>query len=321
MANLLANKTVLNGILGGVLLLFSAALWFADNFLIGFSSLVAILGWVAWWQEKTTDDEGEAEGGAALKPENAPSTSTSPLASTAMGEAPTEVSGVSETEAPSEGNPVSDSEGETPQTTKREGLNAPLSQEPTYGDTSALSPASPERAEWKFSEGQPEPGTDFGNMNLLNDLKVHPLPTPEELERDISEVSLQISTARIEADTAVGVAIQSFGKIVEQAKQLEECSREVAGWQDAANPLRQDTVEYLVQCSQELGASVNQLVMAFQFNDLLSQRLSHTENSLDHLKGRVKGEKRSSVRKSISFADGPVDYGVQAQEEEMVTLF
>jgi hypothetical protein len=191
----------------------------------------------------------------------------------------------------------------------------------TAHDTGSSQPEAQKQPSLAAAFARPNMGTPDTTSKEQNAEDENETGTDADIEADVSEVVEQVCTARVEAEQAVNSAIDSFSALVEQARQIEECSQEVAGWQHNSNPMHQATVEFLVERSSALGQNVNRLVMAFQFNDLLSQRLCHTEKSLHHIAARLRGETNEPLAKSFTFAEGPVSYGAEQQNDNQIELF
>lgn len=264
----LGNHTE-TGVLIGVIGLFSFAFLQTENMLVSLAWIVASIGWIGWWYERSNgSDREEGSQHDSLPAERLQETAASPVASTEPGAQK-----------------------------KPNRLLALFRRKEARTDT--LSEAELSSPKTAF----------FGDMAAAT----------ADIVLDVCQIAEHITTARIEADQAVNAAVASFSELVEQAGSIETLSKEIMHWQEAVNPLYQPTISTLSSISGKLKVSVNQLVMAFQFNDLLSQRLMHTESSLQVVNARLRGDMTAQVTKSMSFAESAIDY--TSEQNDDITLF
>jgi len=137
---------------------------------------------------------------------------------------------------------------------------------------------------------------------------------PSKETENPEALAMQLRLALTESEQAVSIAIASFSEVTIAAQDITECMAEMKNWYTEANPLVQNTLGHVSECSHTINQRIGLIVKTFQFHDLLQQRLEYTAAVLD-------GASPSGDKEKLFHAPAlqAADYGRENQDS--TTLF
>ncbi|MBO1924439.1 hypothetical protein [Thiomicrorhabdus sp. 6S3-12] len=132
------------------------------------------------------------------------------------------------------------------------------------------------------------------------------------LNLSIAQIDLSIT----EGDNSVNALIDSFTYMSQHIEQIQAASRNLLEQAEEAGSSMQSHSSLLLSEAGELSAKMQQAIIAFQFYDKLSQRLSHVSHGLSGLAEIVSHEMRVKSPQEWEDFKASVRKGTTMREEE-----
>ena len=88
-----------------------------------------------------------------------------------------------------------------------------------------------------------------------------------------NEMAAQIRVMLDEAEEAVALSIQSFKHITLELREMAQCAREMMNWGSEKSPMIHSALAHLSERGEAISQNAQGVVTAFQFHDLLRQRM------------------------------------------------
>lgn len=132
------------------------------------------------------------------------------------------------------------------------------------------------------------------------------------LNLSIAQIDLSIT----EGDNSVNALIDSFTYMSQHIEQIQAASQNLIEQAEEAGEALQSHSSLLLSEAGELSAKMQQAIIAFQFYDKLSQRLSHVSHGLSGLAEIVSHEMRVKSPQEWEDFKASVRKGTTMREEE-----
>jgi len=152
----------------------------------------------------------------------------------------------------------------------------------------------------------------------------------------ISHMAAQVRVTVEEAEQAIAVSIKAFNQIMAEANEAAQYAHEMMNCSSEKSPLIHSAFVHLSEKSEHITCNAQQIVMAFQFQDLLRQRLEYIAAYLDTMPDADANGQDTSLRtiaksleesrsqntpRGVSLPSATFSYAPKPGDQTNVTLF
>lgn len=109
-------------------------------------------------------------------------------------------------------------------------------------------------------------------------------------------MAAQARLALAEAEQAVSLSIEAFNNIVFEAGEVARCTCEMTDWDSGNSPLMREALARLTEKGNHIRENAQIVVIAFQFHDLLRQRLERIAAYLETAQAADAGQREAAAQ-------------------------